>query len=419
MQPTSHDAATHAREAVTPLSQGDPLSEAAPRALGLLVVEDDDGDALLVEDQLAIDMPESVVIRARSIADARAELSESCACVLLDLHLPDANGLEAVAELRELAPSVPLIVLTGVDDSAIGVAALDAGAQDYLVKGSVGSGELARAIRYAIARAQVHGAERELVLARAQAHEVARLERGLAPRPILRGDAAWMSARHRAGRSRALLGGDFYDAVQSADGPLRLVIGDVCGHGSDEAAIGVCLRSSWRALALTGAPLEAMVRTMQRVFEQERHVAGLFTTLCMIDVDARGESAQILLAGHPPPALICGPAVERLPQERGCAPIGLGREDWRVEHVELPSDWVMLLYTDGIIEGRVGIGPERLGESGLHQMIAAHLAAGGDARSRPQELIGTLINRAEELNGGPLIDDVALMLVGSGAAPGA
>ena len=60
----------------------------------------------------------------------------------------------------------------------------------------------------------------EIALALEQAVELGRL------RAILRGDAAWMSARHRAGRSRALLGGDFYDAVQSADGPLRLVIGE-------------------------------------------------------------------------------------------------------------------------------------------------------------------------------------------------
>jgi serine phosphatase RsbU (regulator of sigma subunit) len=414
MAPTSPNAgAIHAPDAASP------PSTARPRELELLLVEDDDGDALLVADQLGIDLPEGAVERARSIADARAQLAGTFDCVLLDLHLPDANGLEAVAQIRRYAPAVPLIVLTGVDDGALGVAALDAGAQDYLVKGIVGSGALARAIRYAVARTQVHGAERELILARAQAHEMARLERGLAPSPILRADAAWMSARHRAGRSRALLGGDFYDAVQSADGPLRLVIGDVCGHGADEAAIGVCLRSSWRALALTRAGLEEMVDTMQSVFEHERHIAGLFTTLCMVDVDVEEGVAHLLRAGHPPPALISAAGVERLPQGRSCPPIGLGRDDWHVERVELPNDWVMLLYTDGIIEGRIGAGPERLGERGLHGMIAEHLREGGDARARPQELIGTLINRAEDLNGGPLIDDVALMLVGSGAAPGA
>jgi serine phosphatase RsbU (regulator of sigma subunit) len=414
MSAASHDSgATHAPQAPGPLSQ------APPRELELLLVEDDDGDALLVEDQLGIDLPEGSVGRARSIAEARAQLDEPYDCVLLDLHLPDAGGLEAVAQVREHAPSVPLIVLTGVDDASLGVAALDAGAQDYLVKGTVGSGALARAIRYAVARAQVQGAERELILARAQAHEMARLERGLAPSPILRADAAWMSARHRAGRSRALLGGDFYDAVQSDDGPLRLVIGDVCGHGADEAAIGVCLRSSWRALALAGAGLEQIVTTMQNVFEQERHIAGLFTTLCMVDIDVEEGVAHMLRAGHPPPALITADGVARLPHEHRCPPIGLGRDDWTVERIELPADWTVLLYTDGIIEGRIGAGPERLGEQGLHRLVAEHLQGGGDARARPQELIGSLINRAEELNGGALIDDVALMLVGSGAAPGA
>ena len=75
-------------------------------------------------------------------------------CVLLDLRLPDAAGMDAVGNIRARAPSVPLIVLTGLDNEAAGVAAVEAGAQDYLVKGTVGGGGLARSIRYAIGRHQ-------------------------------------------------------------------------------------------------------------------------------------------------------------------------------------------------------------------------------------------------------------------------
>jgi two-component system, NarL family, sensor histidine kinase UhpB len=75
--------------------------------------------------------------------------------VLLDLWLPDAGGLEGFEAIRQAAPDVPVIVLTGLDDDASAVAAVNAGAQDYLVKGSVDAPTLARSIRYAIERHQV------------------------------------------------------------------------------------------------------------------------------------------------------------------------------------------------------------------------------------------------------------------------
>ncbi|HEX3509482.1 MAG TPA: fused response regulator/phosphatase [Solirubrobacteraceae bacterium] len=385
------------------------------RAVDVLLIEDDPADALLVREQLEQELPEASVERVPTAAAALARMSEPFGCIVLDLQLPDASGLDAVALVRERAPWTPLIVLTGLEDAELGTAAVDAGAQDYLVKGSVDAGALARAIRYGVARAQVQGAERELILARAQAHEVARLERGLVPRPMLHGDTAWMATRHRAGRSRALLGGDFYDAVQTS-GRLRLVIGDVCGHGPDEAAIGVCLRSAWRALALAGDELEHIMRTLQRVFEHERHVPSLFTTLCMIDIQPGERAATMVRAGHPPPALICDGRVTRLPRAGGDPPIGLGIDEWRVERVELPDGWTILLYTDGIIEGRTGEGSHRLGEEGLHRMLEERLQSVTDLREHAQDVIGGLVTRAEQLNGGALIDDVAMMLVGQGAA---
>jgi DNA-binding response OmpR family regulator len=83
----------------------------------------------------------------------------------LDLKLPDAEGLDTVVNVRAHAPHIPLIVLTGLDDEAAGAAAVDAGAQDYLVKGQVDGGQLARAIRYAIGRRQADDAQQQLRLA--------------------------------------------------------------------------------------------------------------------------------------------------------------------------------------------------------------------------------------------------------------
>src|SRR6187549_2203340 len=72
--------------------------------------------------------------------------------ILLDLGLPDAEGLEAVRRAHAAAPRVPLLVLTGLDDESLAIRALQEGAQDYLVKGQIETRGLLRAIRYAIER---------------------------------------------------------------------------------------------------------------------------------------------------------------------------------------------------------------------------------------------------------------------------
>jgi DNA-binding NarL/FixJ family response regulator len=172
-------------------------------AIRVLLVEDDDGDALLVDDLLSEALPGVRIARSRTFGDALSSLDAGIDCVLLDLQLPDAAGLDTVVRLRARAPATPLIVLTGLDDAAAGVAAVDAGAQDYLVKGNVDGAQLARAIRYAIVRRQAADAQHELRLADVQAREVARLERGLAPRNTAPGEIARcseatssMSSRH-------------------------------------------------------------------------------------------------------------------------------------------------------------------------------------------------------------------------------
>jgi serine phosphatase RsbU (regulator of sigma subunit) len=384
----------------------------------VLLVEDDDGDALLVQDALAEVLPRAQIVRARTLEQAIAALSPAIDCALLDLGLPDASGLDAVARLRSHTSSLPLIVLTGLADEAAGVTAVQAGAQDYLLKGQVDGHQLARSIRYSIGRRQVEGAERELLLAEAQAREVTRLERGLAPKPLLEDPTVWVASRYRAGRSRALLGGDFFDLVQTTDDNLHVLVGDVCGHGPDEAAIGVSLRAAWRALVVAGDRPEVVLQTLQQVFAHERHLPGLFATLCTLEIQPDRRSASIIRAGHPRPVLIEGTSVSDLSNGRGNAGIGVTDAPWRSEQVSLPKAWTILLYTDGIIDGRVGEGAKRLGEDGLHKLIAERIAGRPNWQEQPLALLDELIAAAERLNGEVLSDDVAMLLVGNGPGPG-
>src|SRR5215217_2531958 len=269
----------------------------------VLLVEDDDGDALIVEEELELSSVQVALGRARTLAEAAAADLASYDCALLDLNLPDAAGLDGLRRLRELAPELAVLVLTGLDDERRGVEAVAAGAQDYLVKGATSGVLLARSLRYAVERRRAELTQQQLSIARLEARENARLERGLLPEPLVTDPALQLATHYRPGRRRALLGGDFFDAVQAPDGTVHAVIGDVCGHGPDEAALGVCLRIAWRTLVLSGHPADGLLERLQDVLCVERHADHVFTTVCMVSLDGEGD-ASIRLAGHPPPLLL-------------------------------------------------------------------------------------------------------------------
>src|SRR4051794_22910566 len=128
----------------------------------LLLVEDDDGDAFLFQ-ELLLDADLDVrVMRAKTVGAAEDLLPGAISCVVLDLGLPDADGLAALHRLRAAAPGVPMLVLTGMSDTARGLEAVAAGAQDYLVKGRVDGELLARSIRYAVERQRAESVQAEL-----------------------------------------------------------------------------------------------------------------------------------------------------------------------------------------------------------------------------------------------------------------
>ncbi len=122
--------------------------------LQILLVEDNPAEALLLRELLSeIRTPLHRVIHLTRLDDAMARLSSVGAdAILLDLSLPDVRGLETVVRMRRAAPGVPIVVLTGLDDDAVALQAVQNGAQDYLVKGSVDTEALRRAIRHAIER---------------------------------------------------------------------------------------------------------------------------------------------------------------------------------------------------------------------------------------------------------------------------
>ncbi|HKZ55404.1 MAG TPA: diguanylate cyclase [Anaerolineales bacterium] len=120
----------------------------------VLLIEDNPGDARLIREYLREVQDAAFVLEhVDRLALGLDRLAHSgIDLVLLDLSLPDAHGIDTFLNVHTLAPSIPIVVLTGLDDQTVALQALREGAQDYLVKGQVNAELLERSLRYAIER---------------------------------------------------------------------------------------------------------------------------------------------------------------------------------------------------------------------------------------------------------------------------
>ncbi|KOU68948.1 phosphatase [Streptomyces sp. MMG1533] len=410
---------TGAGTATAPLGTAGATAATATATTGttltLLVIEDDPGGSTVVPELLDAAGKPIRVRTARNLTEAERLLTDDVHCILLDLALSaggrtdDDDELAVLKRVLELAPRHAVLALTATGDAGRGAEAVRVGAQDYLFRDELDSRLLSRAIRYAVERKRSDTAERRLAEGRMRAQENRRLERGLLPTPLLEGSSLRFAARYRPGRSRALLGGDFYDTVRTPDGTVHAMIGDVCGHGPDEAALGVELRIAWRALTLAGLCGDELLGTLQQVLEHERSDEEIFATLCTVDIAPDGRRAGLCLAGHPSP-LVARPGrpAQLLPYDNNGPALGLlPGARWPRMQVELGAEWSLMLYTDGLIEGRVGASGERLGQEGMVRMVRRQLSEG----LRGEQLLRAAVNEVRNLNGGELTDDVAVVLL--------
>lgn len=126
----------------------------SPSACKVLLIEDNDGDALLLKDMLEEGVSGNYRLEcSENLTEGFARLAGGgFDVVLLDLGLPESTGIETFSRVTAAYPGTPVIVLTGLDDEAVALAVVHAGAQDYLLKGQTDGRTLRRAIRYAIER---------------------------------------------------------------------------------------------------------------------------------------------------------------------------------------------------------------------------------------------------------------------------
>ena len=136
-----------------------------PEDLKVLLIEDNPNDVVLLKNYLASHCSSLLDIEVcQRLAEAKKRLGQGKAdidVILLDLGLPDSEGLETFTAIHQQAPKIPIVVLSGLDDEELAIRTVREGAQDYLVKGKIIGDLLLRSMRYAVERMRAKEALRQ------------------------------------------------------------------------------------------------------------------------------------------------------------------------------------------------------------------------------------------------------------------
>lgn len=332
-----------------------------PTGVRILLVEDDPDDVWVMRNLLSDrwDGPYNLV--HVELLSAAIEL---CAkrrfdVILLDLALPDSQGLETFFAMHAQVDEMPIVVLSGYSDESAAMKAVQAGAQDYLVKGQVDDHLLVRSIRYAIERSRRHQAERAMLDTSEEFRAAGEIQQRLYPveppkLPDLDIAGAVFPAKATAG--------DYFDYIPMADGAWAIVVGDVSSHGMGPALLMSETRACLRTLAQScGDPGEILTRT-NRVLAAD---AGdfHFVTLAMVRIDPRDHAMTYASAGQRGYLFHSDGQVSIL--ESTALPLGV-RLDTVVpcspQRLLEPGE-LLTFFTDGVVEaespGRVRFGYPR------------------------------------------------------------
>jgi serine phosphatase RsbU (regulator of sigma subunit) len=235
-------------------------------------------------------------------------------------------------------------------------------------------------------------------------HEI--LERSLVPPAFVEHPDLTIITRYRPAEGRLRLGGDFLDVMSLPRRGLALIIGDVSGHGPAAAALGATLRATWQGLVMSGADRATIRATLDATMIRERRDEDTFATACLAWIDRVGgrDRLHFLNIGHPLPLLVNDEVVPLAAPPS--LPMGVGGEArWDPVIITLTPPWSLFFYTDGLVEGPAALdSPDRFGEEGLVARLNGH-------RAIDEAAVDALLAHIQAANGGPMKDDVALVVV--------
>jgi serine phosphatase RsbU (regulator of sigma subunit) len=392
-----------------------------------LLIEDNPGDARLIEMMLSDAGPDLFQLEHADRLDMGLERIEKGGIdiVLSDLSLPDSHGLGTFTRLHAAAPRMPIIVLSGLSDTTVAVAAVHEGAQDFLVKGQVDGPLLARAIRYAIERKrmseQLHRYADELRKKNAQLEADFNMAREIQqiflpnqyptfPHWVLPEESA-LRFSHRYISAQAV-GGDFFDFFAISDTIAGVFICDVMGHGMRAALITAIMRGLIEELSsVAGDPgrfLTEVNRSLRAILHQTREPFLATAFYAVVDVGT-GE-LRFANAGHPSPLFLNWnqrsiQPLKKYDPSHGPA-LGLfERSVYPLCRMNLAPRDVLMLFTDGIYEVYDAAG-EEFGQQRMLEYIRHHMDLSSD------KLFDGLLEESQRFSGNrEFEDDVCLASV--------
>jgi serine phosphatase RsbU (regulator of sigma subunit) len=402
------------------------LAQPAARApVKVLLIEDNPGDARLIELMLADEAPGLFEAEwVQDLRSGRGRVNEGrFGLVLLDLSLPDSHGLDTFLHLQAIAPQLPIIVLSGSRDTTMALQAVHEGAQDFLIKGQVDGQLLVRAMRYAIERKSLteqlahYASELRSKNAQLEAdfnmareiqqiflpHQYPVVPRG-APPP-----AGALKFCHRY-LPAAAVGGDFFNIFPVGDTAAGVFVCDVMGHGMRAALVTAIMRGLLEELmpvaADAGRFLYEINRSLHAILRRTRE--PFIATAFYLIADVASREIRYASAGHPSPL-----SIERSRQQveplknwdaRHGPALGLfERPAYATCHHPVSGGEVFLFFTDGIYEANDSRN-EEFGQTRLLTSVRRHLSLTTDA------LLDSVIRDVQQFSGATEFeDDVCLV----------
>jgi serine phosphatase RsbU (regulator of sigma subunit) len=318
------------------------------RRVRILLVEDDPDDVWIMRNLLGDSWDGPFELVQVELLSAALEV---CArggadVLLLDLSLPDSHGLETFLQAYAKAGDMPIVVLTGLDDEQTAVKAVQAGAQDYLVKGQVNDHLLIRSIRYALERSRRDHAERALQATSEEFRLAQRIQKRLFPShaPVFDGfDIA--GAVYPA----TATAGDYFDYIPMQHGMLGIVIGDVSSHGMGPALVMAETRACLHALAQAYGDVGEILTRANRVLARDVEEFH-FVTLTMARIDHERHTMIYASAGQR------GYLIERqggvYVLDSTSPPLGIdhGLIVPSAPQITLEPGQLIVFFTDGVVE---------------------------------------------------------------------
>ena len=390
------------------------MNETSAKSVSILVIEDDSGDFGLIRAHVRLSGlvqggGKEPVVWAKTLADgiAAAQCNKPDV-VLLDLSLPDSAGLDTVRAMRAALPGVPIVVLTGHDDNALDNAALEVGAQDYLVKGQFEHNALGRAVRHA----RVRGAlEQELERKNQELqalHESDMDDMAVANNimnHIMRSDVLRDPQIRYFLRPAQQFSGDLIVASRDDKGDLRAMLADVTGHGLQAALF--LQRTFWifHAMSKKGLPTCDIVAEINQ-YMRELNVPGRFIAAAVAHITLDGSCIEIWNGGIPTAVHVSNSGELHKFRSRHL-PLGVVDADAFYAATEIfhAMPGALLLCSDGLTEAE-NVSGEPFGEVRFETLLRA---------SHQDKLFDDILSALEtHLEGGIAHDDLSMVLARCG-----